>query len=141
MTRTRIFHHSMIQTNIFRRRSIVILLSITFFAAAAARAQTGGAAPQPGAADLGAVEEVGLDELRETKTPGAAVAIVNGGRAVYAKGFGVRDVETNTPVTPDTLFRLGSTTKMFTGAAAVVLAEQGKIRLDAPVGDYAKGLP
>ncbi len=130
----------MTRTNIFRRRSIVFLLSIVFFFIADARA-AGGAAPQTGAADLGELEKVVLDELRETKTPGAAVAIVNGGRVVYAKGFGVRDVETNTPVTPDTLFRLGSTTKMFTGAAAVVLAEQGKIKLDAPVGDYAKGLP
>ncbi|HEX6622876.1 MAG TPA: serine hydrolase domain-containing protein, partial [Pyrinomonadaceae bacterium] len=134
MTRTGIFHHSMTRTNIFRRRSIVILLSIVFFVAAEARAQ-------PGAVNFDELEKVVLDELRETKTPGAAIAIVNGGRVVYAKGFGVRDVETNTPVTADTLFRLGSTTKMFTGAAAVVLAEQGKIRLDAPVGDYAKGLP
>ena len=131
----------MTRTNIFRRRPILFLLSIVFIFVADARAQPGGAAPQPGAADLGELEKVVLDELRETKTPGAAIAIVNGGRVVYAKGFGVRDVETNTPVTPDTLFRLGSTTKMFTGAAAVVLAEQGKIKLDAPVGDYAKGLP
>ena len=131
----------MSRTKNFRPRTSIFLLSIVFCIIADARAQTGGAAPQPGAADLGELEKVVLDELRETKTPGAAVAIVNGGRVVYAKGFGVRDVETNTPVTPDTLFRLGSTTKMFTGAAAVVLAEQGKIRLDAPVGDYAKGLP
>lgn len=92
------------------------------------------------AADLRELERVAEDELRETKTPGAAVAVVSGGRVVFAKGFGVTSVEAGQPVTPDTLFRLGSTTKMLTGAALVALAEQGKLRLDAPVGDYAKGL-
>lgn len=86
------------------------------------------------------LEKVILDELRETKTPGAAVAVISGGRVVFAKGFGAGNVETGSPVTPDTLFRLGSTTKMFTGAALLTLAEQGKVKLDAPVGDYAKGL-
>jgi CubicO group peptidase (beta-lactamase class C family) len=59
---------------------------------------------------------------------------------VFAKGLGVANVETGAPVTPDVLFHAGSLTKMFTAAALVALAEEGKIKLDAPVGDYAKGL-
>lgn len=90
--------------------------------------------------DFGELERVILAELKETKTPGAAVAVISSGRVVFARGFGVTSVETGTAVTPDTLFRLGSTTKMFTGAALVALARQGKLKLDAPVGEYAKGL-
>ncbi|HEV3471524.1 MAG TPA: serine hydrolase domain-containing protein [Pyrinomonadaceae bacterium] len=92
------------------------------------------------AGDFGELERIIEEELRETRTPGAAVAVISGGRVVFAKGFGVASVETAAPVTPDTLFRLGSTTKMFTGAALVALAGQGKLRLDAPVGDFAEGL-
>ncbi|MCY1076128.1 serine hydrolase domain-containing protein [Archangium lansingense] len=51
------------------------------------------------------------EELRETRAPGAAVAIVRDGEVVYLRAFGVRSIEERTPVTPDTLFRLGSTTK------------------------------
>lgn len=81
-----------------------------------------------------------LDALKETKTPGAAIAIVQGDKIVFAKGYGVTSVEFPAPITPDTLFRLGSTTKMFTAAALVQLAEEGKLRLDAPIGTYVRGL-
>ncbi|HSB09418.1 MAG TPA: serine hydrolase domain-containing protein [Blastocatellia bacterium] len=90
--------------------------------------------------DFGELERVVLDELKETNTPGAAVGIISGDRVIFAKGFGVSNTETGAPVTPDMLFRLGSTTKMFTAAALVTLAEQGKIKLDAPIGNYVKGL-
>ncbi|MBD0369668.1 MAG: serine hydrolase [Pyrinomonadaceae bacterium] len=49
--------------------------------------------------------------MQATKTPGAAISIVQGDRVIYAKGFGVANVETGAPVTIDMLFRLGSTTK------------------------------
>lgn len=81
------------------------------------------------------------EELKQTKTPGAAIAIVSNDRVIFAKGFGVSNIETGAPVTPDMLFRLGSTTKMLTGAALVALAAAGKINLDKPIGTYAKGLP
>jgi CubicO group peptidase (beta-lactamase class C family) len=90
--------------------------------------------------DFGELEKVALAELAETNTPGAAVGVVSGDRLVFAKGFGVSNVETGAPVTPDMLFRLGSTTKMFTAAALVTLAEEGKLKLDEPIGKYAKGL-
>src|SRR2546430_10494807 len=67
------------------------------------------------------------EELKATNIPGAAVAVVIGDRVVFAKGFGVSNIETGTPVNPDTLFRIASTTKMMTAAAAVALAPQGKL--------------
>jgi CubicO group peptidase (beta-lactamase class C family) len=80
------------------------------------------------------------EELNTTNTPGAAVVVVVRDQVVFAKGFGVSNVETRAPVTPDTLFRIASTTKMLTAAALVALAEQGKIKLDEPIGKYVKGL-
>jgi len=66
---------------------------------------------------------------------------VVGDKMVYAKGFGTTSVEGGSPVTPDTLFRIGSTTKMFTAAAFTVLAGQGKAKFDAKVSSYVPGLP
>ena len=86
------------------------------------------------------LEAVVQAELKETNTPGAAVVVIKGGRVVFAKGFGVTSVETGAPVATETLFRLGSTTKMVTAAALVRAAEQGRLKLDAPIGNYAKGL-
>lgn len=86
------------------------------------------------------LEKVTLEELKETNTPGAAVAVVSGDRLVFAKGFGVANIETGTPATPDTLFRIGSVTKMFTAAVLVTLAEERQIELHAPIGRYVKGL-
>lgn len=86
------------------------------------------------------LERVVLDELKATNTPGAAIAIVSGDRVVYSRGFGVSSVETGAPVTEDMLFRTGSIGKMLTSAVLVSLAEEGKIALDSPVGDFVKGL-
>lgn len=86
------------------------------------------------------LQNVVLRELRETNTPGAAIAIVHDGRIIYAKGFGISNIETGSPVTPNMLFRVGSITKMLTATVLVSLSEEGKIALDAPVGDFVKGL-
>jgi CubicO group peptidase (beta-lactamase class C family) len=96
-------------------------------------------AQQP-APDFSVLEKVALDELKQTNTPGCAVAIVSGDRLVFAKGFGTSNIETGAPVLPEMLFRIGSTTKMFTAAALLTLAEEGKLKLDEPVGKYVKGL-
>ncbi len=90
--------------------------------------------------DFRELEKVALEELKATNTPGAAVVVVSGDRVVFAKGFGVSNVETGAPVTPDMLFRIGSMTKIFTAATLVSLAEEGKVKLNAPVGSYVQGL-
>lgn len=111
---------------------IALLLSLTLQVSAPA---TPSATP-----DLSALEEVARAELAETGTPGAAVAVVQGDRVVFAKGLGVANVETGAPVTPSTLFHVGSLTKLLTAAAVVSEAEAGRLRLDAPVGDVVPGL-
>lgn len=91
--------------------------------------------------DFAELEKTIEAELAATKTPGASFAIVSGDQVIFAKGFGTTSVEGGNPITSDTLFRMGSTTKMFTAAALLNLADAGKIKLDAPLGNYLKNLP
>jgi cyclic peptide transporter len=67
--------------------------------------------------------------------PGLSLAIVKGDR-VHTRGFGYADVENETPVTPDTLFELASTSKAFTALAVLQLEKQDLLNLDAPVSKY-----
>ena len=90
--------------------------------------------------DFTELESVVLRELSETNTPGVAVAVVSGDSIVFAKGFGVSNIENGASVTPDMLFRIGSVTKMFTASLLVTLAEERKINLEKPIGEFIKGL-
>jgi len=69
-------------------------------------------------------------------TPGLAVAVVRGDKIIYARGFGYRNVKGKLPVTPQTQFYIASTTKSFTATAARLLADEGKVDLDAPLKKY-----
>ncbi len=91
--------------------------------------------------DYSAVEKSAAEELSALRIPGASMAIVRGDKVVYSKAFGQADVETGEALRPEMLFRLGSTTKMFTAAALVGLAVEGKIDLNAPIGKYLEFLP
>jgi CubicO group peptidase (beta-lactamase class C family) len=73
--------------------------------------------------------------------PGAAVVIVSHGQVVVQRGFGVRDITTRLPVTPETAFNLASLTKPFTAIAVLRLAREGRLRLDAPAREYLSWLP
>src|SRR3954454_23497832 len=73
------------------------------------------------------------EEMKATDVPGAAIGIAYRGKILLAKGYGVASVETGVPVTADTLFRLGSTTKMFTAAGLVGMALDGKIDFRRPI--------
>src|SRR5262245_43543894 len=123
----------------FRKHSLFVsclamLVGVTAFNLAVAQQ------PQSSKPDFSELEKVALAELAETNTPGAAVGVVSGDRLIFATGFCVSNIEPGAPVMPDMLFRLGSTTKMFTAAALVMLAQEGKLKLDEPIGKYARGL-
>lgn len=90
--------------------------------------------------DFSELDKLVPAELKEKNTPGAVITIVSGDRVVYQKAFGVANVETNAEMQPDMLFRLGSTTKMFTAAALVTLSDQNKIKLNEPIGNRVKDL-
>ena len=92
------------------------------------------------AADLSFLAGLAAEKLKESGTPGAAIAVVQGDRVVYQRAFGVANVQTGEPVKTEMLFRLGSTTKMFTAAAVLALKEQGRVDLSAPISKYVSGL-
>src|SRR4029453_11059313 len=70
------------------------------------------------------------------KIPGAILLIQQHGKPVYFENFGVRDVATKQPMTPDTIFRLYSMSKPITSVAIMMLVEDGKLKLDDPVAKY-----
>lgn len=90
--------------------------------------------------DYSSLDAVIAAELKAKHTPGAVVAVISEDKVVYVKAFGVANVETNAAMEKDMLFRIGSTTKMFTAAALVRLSEAGKIKLNEPIGNRVKGL-
>ncbi len=74
--------------------------------------------------------------LKTWEVPGAAVGIVKDGRTVFLEGFGERDLEKGLPVTPQTRFILGSTTKAFTALSVGLLVADEKLEWDKSVSDY-----
>ena len=111
-------------------RTILLVFLLFVFAFEAA-------ANQP---DFSELDKLIPAELKEKNTPGVVIAVVSGNQVVYQKAFGVANVETNAPMQPEMLFRLGSTTKMFTAAALLSLAEKDRIKIDEPIGNRVKGL-
>ena len=78
--------------------------------------------------------------IKDFKVPGLAIAVVKDGEVIYAKGFGQRNIEKDLPVTPRTLFAIGSCTKAFTTFVMGALVEEGKLDWDTPVRTYLPGL-
>jgi CubicO group peptidase (beta-lactamase class C family) len=68
--------------------------------------------------------------------PGLAIGVVQDGEIVYAKGFGVQNLDTQIPVTLESQFCVASVSKNFTASAVMQLAERGRIDLDAPIVRY-----
>jgi CubicO group peptidase (beta-lactamase class C family) len=116
------------------RRAVLLL-------AVAALAGGGTVAGQPAdAAAVAAAETAIADAFAKSGAPGAVVAVVLGEKVAWTRGFGVANVETSAPVTPDTLFQIGSVTKTFTAAAVLTASAQRVVALDRPVSTYVSGL-
>ncbi|MDQ3681968.1 MAG: serine hydrolase [Bacteroidota bacterium] len=78
--------------------------------------------------------------LKDWKAAGFAVAVVEKDKVIYSKGFGYRDLEKKLPVTPNTLFAIGSCTKAFTASLLGLLQKDGKVDFDKPAHNYLPGL-
>jgi CubicO group peptidase (beta-lactamase class C family) len=95
---------------------------------------------------VGPVYADGLDDyvraqMRRQHIPGLSVAVVRAGKVVTARGYGVANVETGTPVTPETVYKIGSISKQFLAAAVLLLVQDGKLGLDDKVARYLDGAP
>jgi len=81
----------------------------------------------------GRFEKYVTDLMEKEKMPGVAIAISQNGQVIYERGFGVIDIETKEPVTPETIFGTASITKSFIALAIMKLAEEGKLQVDDAV--------
>lgn len=97
-------------------------------------AQLGELRAQP--VDLAALDELLARTVREKHLPGLSAGVLHEGRVLLTKSYGVRSLSTGEPLTPETLLAVGSVTKQFTCAAALLLAEDEKLSIDDPVAKY-----
>jgi CubicO group peptidase (beta-lactamase class C family) len=86
------------------------------------------------------VERFVTEQLAAWEVPGCAAAAVRGGDVVLSAGWGRRDLESDLPVTPDTLFAIGSTTKAFTAATVGALVDEGLLEWERPLRDFVPDL-
>lgn len=83
-----------------------------------------------------------VDSLRISQNiPGISVCVANKDKILWAKGFGYADLENRSPVTIQSVFRVGSVSKVLTSLAVGRLYEQGKLDLDAPIQKYLPDFP
>ena len=84
---------------------------------------------------LAKLESFILDKMIETRLPGLSMALLHKGE-VITRNFGFKDLGNRTPPSSDTLFGLGSITKVFTAVAIMQLHDKGLLKLDDPVNKY-----
>jgi CubicO group peptidase (beta-lactamase class C family) len=74
--------------------------------------------------------------MREAGVPGLSIALIHGGKIVWADGFGVANTLTREPITPQTVFEVASNSKVVTAYCVLRLVDAGKLSLDRPAGAY-----
>jgi CubicO group peptidase (beta-lactamase class C family) len=80
-------------------------------------------------------------EMLEKQVPGISISVIRNGKALYRQGYGKADIGEDIDVTPETIFALGSVTKIFTAIGVLNLHDRGLIDIDDKIGVYLPGLP
>lgn len=111
---------------------VLIFFGLTFSICACAQTA-------PPAANA-SVDKVFAD-LQKPGSPGCALGVYRDGKMLYSKGYGLASVELNAPITPATVFDIGSTSKQFTATSILLLEKQGKLSLDDDIRTYIPELP
>lgn len=82
------------------------------------------------------IDEFIIGMMKDRGTPGITLGIIKDDQVFYSRGYGYRNIHEELPMTPDTLYGIGSSSKSFIALAMMILVEEGKIDLEAPVSDY-----
>jgi len=82
-----------------------------------------------------------MSPFTSSRSPGCAVGVTRAGSLVFAKGYGVADLQRATPITPDTRFYIASVSKQFTAMSVVLLALDGKLSLDDSIRKWVPEVP
>jgi CubicO group peptidase (beta-lactamase class C family) len=121
----------------FFRRAVLLFLSTVPLVAAASFAYN----EAKGASDLERKVDQVFAAYDKPDSPGCALGVVRDGEFVYKKGYGTASLELGVPLTPQSVFYMGSVSKQFTAASVVLAAEQGFLSLDDDVRKYVPELP
>lgn len=108
------------------RRSVLCLLSILLFTSLAQADQ---------------VDEYVKAQMELHRIPGIALRIIQDGKVAKTSTYGAANLELKVPVTPETVFEIGSITKQFTAAGILLLAQDGKLSIDDPIWRHLKNIP
>jgi CubicO group peptidase (beta-lactamase class C family) len=120
-------------------RSLVCGALLTLAAAQSASAEATFDIPAGAHFNLQKLERIGeyfRDQIENGKIPGAILLIQQHGKPVYHERFGFRDIASKAPMTDDTLFRLYSMAKPITSVAAMMLIDEGRLKLDDPLAKF-----
>ena len=113
------------------------LALIGISAAALAMASPAAAVPQ----DFSRLADQIVEQSYPANEPGAAVIVTEHGKVVYQRGRGLADLTAKKPITPETVFRIGSITKQFAAAVVLQLVHEGKLSLDDPLSKFLPDYP
>lgn len=86
------------------------------------------------------IDSIAAGVMQQRGVPSASLAVVQGGKIVYTNAYGRAHIDPDQLATPEMRYSVGSISKQFTAAAILLLQEQGKLKLDDPVGKYVPGL-
>ena len=107
-----------------------------FLIAAPASAQPTTPPAEKYAAAVAELDKLIAEQVADKRLPALSIALVDDQQIVWAKGYGFQDAAKRVPATAETVYRVGSVSKLFTDVAVMQLVEQGKLDLDAPVSKY-----
>jgi serine beta-lactamase-like protein LACTB len=115
-----------------RLAAVALLLALP----AVGRPQAQPDPPKEYAAAVEPLDHFIAHEVADKRLPALSIALVDDQKVVWARGYGFADADKKKPATADTVYRVGSVSKLFTDIAVMQLVEQGKLDLDAPVTKY-----
>ena len=93
------------------------------------------------AASADGIDDYVRAQMQAFALPAVSIAIVQDGKVVRAQAYGVADVARATPATPDTVFQIASVSKQFIAAGILLLAQDGRLTVDDPIGKHLDGTP
>src|ERR1044071_5320725 len=78
------------------------------------------------------IDDLVRAQIKKRQIPGLSLAVLKDGKVIKAAGYGLANIELNVPATKDTVYEIGSISKQFASEAIMLLAEDGKLKLDDP---------
>jgi CubicO group peptidase (beta-lactamase class C family) len=125
-----------------RRLSPLVVAPLLALLPLAAPLAAQGARPvTPPATARDTVDRLVAAEMERQHVPGVAIAVVRAGKVLRASGYGFADLEHQVPVTPETVFKIGSVSKQFLATGIMLLAQDGRLAVDDPVSRFYPDAP